>query len=140
MPILKSEKVKKRRRRKRKSRYHRGTHISPKAGECKYRSSWELSYMLWLDNNDDVISYDYEKLSIEYVSNLKTKKVRRYIPDFCVKYSCGRFEVVEIKPKKRLAQVSIKKKTNAAIEWCANNGATYVLLTENELKSMSIIT
>jgi len=126
-------------RRKRKSRYHRGLHVSPKAGECKYRSGWELNYMKWLDENPDVVSYDYEKLIIEYVSNVKSKRIRRYFPDFHVKYSDGRVEVVEIKPKRRSQQVTVQKKAKAAISWCMTHGATYVMLTEVELKSMNLL-
>jgi hypothetical protein len=130
---------KKKRRRKKKGRYHRGLHVSPKGGECKYRSGWELSYMKWLDANPDVETWTYEKLVIEYVSNLKTKRLRRYYPDFYVKYVDGRIEVVEIKPKRRLQGVTVQKKARAAVDWCAQNGATYIMLTEVELKSISII-
>lgn len=131
--------ARKKRRRKKKGRYHRGLHVSPKAGECKYRSGWELNYMKWLDENPDVISYDYEKLVIEYVSNVRSKRVRRYLPDFHVKYADGRIEVVEIKPKRRSQQATVQKKAKAAIAWCMMNGATYVMLTEVELKSAAII-
>lgn len=130
--------VKKRKRRK-KGRYKRGDHVSPKAGTCRYRSGWELAYMKWLDDNVDVVSYDYEKLVIEYVSNLKSKRVRRYFPDFHVRYADGHIEVIEIKPKKRLVQAVVKKKAEAATRWCLSNGAVYIILTEVELKSMAII-
>jgi hypothetical protein len=131
--------VKKKKRRKRKGRYHRGLHVSPKAGECKYRSGWELAYMVFLDGNSDVIKYDYEKLVIEYISNVKSKRVRRYFPDFHVFYSDGRVEVIEIKPKRRMTNAAVVKKAKAAVEWCRTHGATYIMLTEVELKSQSIM-
>jgi len=130
---------KRRPRRKRKSRYHRGLHVSPKAGDCNYRSGWEFSYMKWLDANDDVLSWSYEKLVIEYVSNIKSKRVRKYYPDFHVKYSDGHVEVVEIKPKRRSEQSTVLKKASAAIKWCKINGATYVMVTEVELKLLKLL-
>lgn len=132
--------TKKRKRRKRKSRYNRGSYTSTKTGQlCKHRSGWELSYMKWLDANDAVETWAYEKLVIEYVSNLKSKRVRRYFPDFHVMYADGHVEVVEIKPKRRSQQATVQKKARAAIEWCMMHNASYVMLTEIELKSMAII-
>lgn len=131
--------MKKKRRKKRKSRYHRGLHISPKAGECKYRSGWEFSYMKYLDNNPDVISYEYEKLVIEYVSNVRTKKIRKYYPDFYVKYIDGHNEVVEIKPKRRTTQAAVVKKASSATIWCLANNAVYNIITEIELKALGLL-
>jgi len=128
-----------RKRRKRKGRYHRGTHTSPIAGECKYRSGWEQKYMEHLDTNPDVQTWSYEKLTIEYVSNQKTKKIRRYYPDFQVEYKDGTKIIIEIKPSRKLNQSSIVKKTRAAKEWCSNHGVTYKIITEIELKDMGLI-
>jgi len=133
------KKIRKKRRRKRKSHYHRGTHVSPIAGECKYRSGWEQKYMVYLDDNPDVTSWSYEKLVIEYVSNKKTKKIRKYYPDFQIEYKDGRKVVIEIKPSRRLLQASIIKKTEAAKAWCQVNGMTYEILTEIELKDIGLI-
>ena len=69
-------------KRKRRRGYHRGTYVSPVAGECKYRSGWEEKYMNYLDSNADVVSWSYENLVIQYVSNKSTGKLRKYYPDF----------------------------------------------------------
>jgi len=127
------------RKRKRKGRYIRGTHVSPIAGECKYRSSWELKYMLYLDSHSDVETWSYEKTIIEYVSNQKTKKLRKYYPDFLVEFKDGSRRLIEIKQKRKLEQASVKKKAAAARSWCVEHGATYELLTEIELKNMGLI-
>jgi len=130
----------KKKQKKRKGRYNRGSYTSTKTNQvCKHRSGWELSYMKWLDANDAVTTWSYEKLVIEYISNVKSKRVRRYFPDFHVFYADGRVEVIEIKPKRRMTNVAVVKKAKAAIEWCNAHGATYIMLTEVELKSQSIM-
>lgn len=129
----------KKKKRKRKSRYHRGIYESPLAGTCKFRSSWEHKYMIHLDTSPDVDSWSYEKIVIEYVSNQKTKKIRKYYPDFFVIFRDGTKKLIEIKQKRKLCQVAVKKKAAAADQWCISNGATYVILTELELKNMGLI-
>ena len=132
--------IKKRRRiRRRKSRFHTGIHVSPKAGECRFRSGWEFNYMKYLDEDPDVVSYEYEKLAIPYVSNVRTKKMRKYLPDFVVVRQDGKREVVEIKQSRRVLDPKIVKKTLAARDWCSRNDAEYTILTEIELKSMGIL-
>lgn len=126
-------------RKRRRGHYIRGTHTSPIAGECKYRSGWEAKYMEYLDSDPNVSTWSYEKLAIEYISNKKTKKVRRYYPDFQVEYIDGRKVVVEIKPSRRLQQATVIKKIRAAKEWCTLNDAVYKILTEIELKDMGLL-
>ena len=126
-------------KRRRKGHYHRGVHISPIAGECKHRSGWELKYMVHLDSDVNVTNWSYEKLIIEYISNIKTGKIRKYYPDFYVEYKDGSCVVVEIKPKRKLDQAIIKKKIAAAEQWCVTHGATYKILTETELKDMGLL-
>ena len=128
-----------RKKRKRRGHYHRGTHISPVAGECKYRSGWEQKYMVYLDENPNVASWSYEKLVIEYMSNQKTKKIRKYYPDFQVEYKDGTKVVIEIKPSRKLQHMTVIKKVRAAKEWCTAHNVTYKVLTEIELKDMGLI-
>ena len=95
--------------------------------------------MQYLDNNPDVVSWSYEKTVIEYISNIRTKKTRKYYPDFFVKYKNEKVEIIEVKPKRKLQQAIIKKKTSAAEQWCMTNGATYRILTEIELKELGLL-
>lgn len=95
--------------------------------------------MTHLDSNPNVETWSYEKIVIEYVSNLKTKKVRKYYPDFFVKYLDGMMEIIEVKPKRRLEQLTVKKKTEAAKQWCSEHGMTYKVLTEIELKDIGLL-
>jgi len=130
---------KSRKKKRRKSRYHRGLHVSPIAGECKFRSGWEQKYMEHLDADPEVSTWSYEKLIIEYISNKKTKKVRKYYPDFQVEYKDGRKFVIEIKPSRRLVQVNVIKKIRAAKEWCTEHDVVYKILTEIELKDIGLL-
>ena len=129
----------KKKKKKKRGRYQRGIHISPTAGPCKYRSGWEAAYMKHLDSDPEVELWTYEQTIIEYISNIRTKKIRKYYPDFYVKYRDGREVIVEVKPKRKLEQVSIKKKTGAALIWCAARGMTYQILTEVELKELGLL-
>src|SRR5260221_6839474 len=107
---------KRKRKRQRMSRYHTAIHVSPEAGECRHRSGCEKAYMVHLDNDPSVLSYSYEKTVIDYVSNTKTKKMRKYYPDFLIEYADKRV-LVEIKPKRKLEQARVQKKLAAARIW-----------------------
>ena len=126
-------------KKRKKSRYNRGTYVSKIAGECKYRSGWEQKYMEYLDADKNVTTWSYEKLIIEYVSNNKTKKIRKYYPDFQVEYANGEKVVIEIKPSRKLKQLNVLKKIKAAIAWCIENDMIYKILTEVELKKLGVI-
>lgn len=130
---------KKKLKKKRKGRYIRGTYTSPIAGECKFRSGWELKLMVHLDEQSDVEFWSYEKIVIEYISNIRTKKIRKYYPDFLVKYKDGRVELIEVKPKRKLEDATVKKKSIAAVSWCAEHGMTYRIMTEVHLKELGLL-
>lgn len=140
MTLLVPAKKRVRRRKKRRSRYHRGEHVSPKSPNvCRFRSGWELRYMQHLDADPNVVSYEYEALVIPYVSNVRTGKMRKYLPDLVVRYADGRVEVVEIKQSRKVHTPPIVKKSRAARDWCAVNGATYVMVTEVELRVLGLL-
>jgi TnsA endonuclease N terminal len=132
--------AKKVKRKKRRRGYHRGIYVSKKTGEtCKYRSSWEAMYMLYLDDDPHVLAWHYEPFFIEYLSNKSTGKIRKYYPDFFVTYDDGTSQLIEIKQKRKIDSPAVKKKTAAAQGWCSTRGSTYVLLTEIELKQLGLI-
>jgi hypothetical protein len=137
MAIKKS--ITKRKRRRRGKRYHSGIHVSPVAGECKYRSGWEEGYMRHLDSSAEVKTWSYESVVIPYVSNVRTGKLRKYYPDFDVTMQDGQRCLIEIKPSKKLSHRTVQKKIAAAQQWCSDHGVTYKILTEIELKVMGII-
>ena len=49
-------------------------------GSPKYRSGWELSFFQFCDNNDAVLEWASEAISIKYQHPL-TGKLTNYVPD-----------------------------------------------------------
>jgi len=130
----------KKRTRKRKSRYQRGEYVSNKTGlVCKYRSGWEAKYMEFLDSSDQIKTWLYESFHIDYISNKKTGKTRKYIPDFRIEYTDGQVEIVEIKPSRKVNKPTVQKKLLAAQDWCNHHGVTLKIITEIELKKLGIL-
>lgn len=115
---------------------------------CQYRSSWELSVFRILDFHPNVTQWASESISIPYQNPL-TGKWTFYIPDLLVvftdKHGAKRAEMIEIKPAKeaylekakskkdKLAFAVNQAKWTAAIAWCAKQGLTFRVMTENEL-------
>lgn len=115
----------------------------------KYRSGWELTFMMFCDNNDKVLKWASEAIVIPYIHPL-TKKRTNYIPDFFLQYQdkLGRIraEIVEIKPKKEsiieskvvsartAATVAINHaKWKYAQAYCKAQGLTFRVVTEDDL-------
>lgn len=115
----------------------------------KYRSGWELTFMMFCDNNDKVLKWASEAIVIPYIHPL-TKKRTNYIPDFFLQYQdkFGRIraEIVEIKPKKEsiieskvasakvVATVAINHaKWKSAQAYCKAQGLTFRVVTEDDL-------
>lgn len=115
----------------------------------KYRSGWEFTFMQFCDNNNAVLKWASEAISIPYIHPLTGKKTN-YIPDFFIVYQ-NKFgqqlaEVVEIKPKKQSliesrvasakdrAVVAINHaKWGAAMAYCKQQGFTFRVITEDDL-------
>ena len=80
----------------------------------RYRSSWELTFMMFADNNNKVLKWASESIQIPYRNPL-TGKNTVYVPDFLIVYQdkTGRpiTELVELKPKK---QTIIEEKIRSA--------------------------
>ena len=104
-----------------------------------YRSSWELHYAEYLDQDEDVEKFYYEKVKIPYISNFKTRKLRNYIPDFVVYFKDGTVKVVEIKPANMTGKILNEKKFDAARGWCISNNSEFIVITEVELKAMGVL-
>ena len=117
-------------------------------GTPKYRSGWELTFMMFLDSNDNVLQWASESIRIPYRNPL-TGKQSVYIPDFLVTYR-GRnnttiAELIEIKPKKQSllesrasdrdrAVVALNyAKWHSATLWCKKNGLTFRVINEDQI-------
>ena len=117
-------------------------------GTPRYRSGWELTFMMFLDSNENVIQWASESVSIPYRNPL-TGKQSMYVPDFLVTYrgpnNTTKAELIEIKPKK---QSLIESKMNAneraivavnyakwdsATKWAKKNGLTFRVINEDQI-------
>lgn len=115
----------------------------------KYRSGWELTFMMFCDNNKSILYWASEALQIPY-RNPFTGKQTVYIPDFFVVYENRNkqkiAEVVEIKPKKqslieskvanakdRMVVALNHAKWQAAMAYCKRFGYTFRVVTEDDL-------
>lgn len=116
-----------------------------------FRSSWEKSFMVFLDNNPNIQNWGSEIFSIPY-RKPTTGRIHKYYPDFWVRYvkkdGTTIQEIIEVKPHKETHQPTTKgkkKKTQLyeAITWsinkskwqaaelfCKKNGLTFRLVTE----------
>ena len=54
-------------------------------GKPRYRSGWELTFMIFCDNNDKVLQWASEAIVIPYIHPI-TGKRKNYIPDFFIVY------------------------------------------------------
>jgi len=75
-----------------------------------YRSSWELKFMNWCDNNPNVIKFSSEEIIVPYVSPLDGK-VHRYFVDFKIVTANNETFLVEIKPEAQTMPPKGTKKT-----------------------------
>ena len=117
-------------------------------GTPRYRSGWEMTFMMFLDSNDNIVQWASESITIPY-RNPITGKQSMYVPDFFVTYrgrdSTTRAELIEIKPKKQSliesrmsdrdrAIVAVNyAKWDAATKWARRNGLTFRVINEDQI-------
>ena len=113
-----------------------------------YRSSWEWAFMSFCDNHPNIIHWASESIHIPYYNPLKQQNTI-YVPDFFVVYQDKngkkKAELVEIKPSGEVMETVGKGARNqamaalnackwqAAQAWCKQNGATFRVITENDM-------
>lgn len=114
----------------------------------RFRSGWEFTFMMFLDNNDNIVNWASEPVRIPYRNPL-TGKMTTYVPDFIVTYkgpnNTLKGELIEIKPKKQSlieskqsqydrAMVAINyAKWDAATKWCKQQGLAFRVITEDQI-------
>lgn len=117
-------------------------------GKPKFRSGWEMTFMMFLDSNENVINWASEPVRIPYRNPL-TGKSTMYVPDFIVTYrgpkETIKAELIEIKPKKQsLIESKMKDrdkaivainyaKWHAATIWAKQNGLSFRVITEDDI-------
>lgn len=119
-----------------------------------YRSLWERKFMVYCDNNENVLEWGSEEIVLPYRSPIDNK-IHRYFPDFYIKYKDinGRIKrsLIEVKPMSQCnppkkPQRQTKKYLNEAYEYaknqakwkaakdfCADRMWEFKVLTEKEL-------
>ena len=119
-----------------------------------YRSLWERKFMVYCDNNENILEWGSEELALPYRSPIDNK-IHRYFPDFYIKVkeSNGSIKkyLIEIKPKKQTIEpIPQKRRTKgyiyevyeyaknqakwkAAEEFCKDRGYEFKVLTEDHL-------
>jgi len=119
-----------------------------------FRSLWERKFMVYCDSNANVLEWNSEEISIDYVSPVDHRK-HRYFPDFYMKVreSDGSIKkyVIEVKPLKQCSPPKKPKrqtkryineaytyainqtKWKEAREYCADRQWQFKVITEKEL-------
>ena len=123
----------------------------------KYRSGWEFTFMLFCDNNKNILKWASEAISIPYRSPIDNK-IHRYYPDFLVnlknKEGILQTIMIEVKPKNQSIPPMLKEgqttknkkyirevilwgkneaKWKAAQEYCKDRGWSFQVFTEEQI-------
>jgi hypothetical protein len=114
----------------------------------RYRSSWEWHFMKFCDDNDHVLQWASEAVSVPYRHPL-TGKMTIYVPDFLITYqnSAGKTigELIEIKPRKQSVlegRMSEKERMIVAInyakwssaeKWARQQGLMFRVINEDQI-------
>lgn len=114
-----------------------------------YRSSWEMTFMMFCDNNPSIQEWASEPVKIPYRDPL-TGKQTVYVPDFLITYidrnHKKHVEMIEIKPANQMIKervgnnaynqaqyVKNMAKWQAAGQWCKNRGIRFRVINENDI-------
>lgn len=119
-----------------------------------YRSSYELRFMRWADNNPNILEWNSEKVVVPYVSPIDSRGHRYYV-DFYIALKEGDKIVkylIEVKPSTQTQAPKISKrkksstivyeqttwitnqaKWSAATEYAKKRGLLFKVITEKDL-------
>lgn len=122
------------------SKYHQGQ--IPKSvlskyvggGEVVYRSSYEKTFIMWLEECSGIRSWSYECAPIPYIGT--DGKIHRYWPDFFVMTEDGKRYIIEVKPASQKQMPINRRKWEAAKKWASDRGWQFKVVTENTLKRL----
>lgn len=107
-----------------------GVYKEPKKSpySCEiYASEFERQFMVELEKDPKIKKWTKNhSIRIPYI-NIDSK-VAHYNPDFIVEYVDGTQELIEIKGKNNLTEIT-KRKQKAANEWCEKRDIKYRLIT-----------
>ena len=116
--------------------------------EPTYRSSWEFTFMLFCDNNPNVLQWASEPFMIPYL-NPFTGRRTVYVPDFMIVYietqQKPHADVIDVKPTREAMVESARSvrdraalalniaKWEAAHDWCKQQGIRFRVVTEQDI-------
>jgi hypothetical protein len=114
----------------------------------RYRSSWELRIMMFLDENKHILKWASEAIAIPYINPL-TGKRSNYVPDFFVMYENKHHktnaEIIEVKPKSQTSLQEAKTRHDkahaivnqakfaAAMSYCKQQGFVFRVISEDSI-------
>ena len=119
-----------------------------------YRSSYELRFFRWADENPNVLEWSSESIIIPYISPIDGKGHRYYVDNYCVLKEGDIIKryLVEIKPSSQIQKPKVTKTKKPAsllyeqTQWVVNQakweaagiyakkrGFEFIILTEKEL-------
>lgn len=117
-------------------------------GFPRYRSGWEFAFFTFCDQNQSVLEWASEAISIPY-RNPITGQSTRYVPDIFMRYRTKKnricSEIIEIKPRRqtviegrmserdRMVVAINHAKWQAARAWCQQQGLVFRVLDETQL-------
>jgi len=117
-------------------------------GLPRYRSGWEWAFFQFCDNNDHILEWASEAISIPYRHPF-TGKMTMYIPDVFLRYRTKNnkicTELIEIKPRKQsLIEGKMSEKDRmvvavnhfkwaAAQAWCKRANIVFRVLNEDHI-------
>jgi len=103
----------------------------------KYKSSYELIVAQYLDNNEKVIKFLYEPISITYSLMVRGKaELHKYYPDFLIYFKDGSKEMWEVKPSSQVKWYKNVYKWKYAMAYCKKIGIKFKIITEKDIKLM----
>jgi hypothetical protein len=118
-----------------KTHHARGNHISSKSNKnIIYKSSYEKKALMKLDEDDNVLKYEYEsRNSIVRYDNPKKKIIGSYLIDLTVEYKDGTKKLIEVKPNKWLQDSVVQAKIIAAHDFAIKNNMEFEIWEETAL-------
>jgi len=149
---------------RRKGEWYQGVFVPEHTEKCinkttiNYRSSWENRFCHWLDQNQSVLKWGYEIISIPYRYDIDGR-VHKYIVDFYAEIMNrdGKVEkyLIEVKPKKQGMKPTMPKRKSIksmknyfyeshayiknqnkwayAQSYCNSNGMTFKIVNKENL-------
>ena len=115
----------------------------------RYRSSWEITFCQFCDNNPSIQEWASEPVQIPYRDPL-TGRQTIYVPDFLIVYldknHHKHVELIEIKPAAQMLKEKVGKnpynqaqyvknmaKWSAAGNWCKQKGIRFRVINEGDI-------